>query len=262
MEKDVVMQGFQGLKQMTINTFDVTTPTDSSHPYFEADVTIFNPAMVTIDPIGTISMKIKIASTGSVVGYVRAHDLSLVPGDNAAHLTGPMIPDSIDDCNAAMSDYFVGKPVPLIAEIDDIAYDAGSVSYPASDNILFEGGMKGTTVAATLQQDHVDFAAYAYSYANLAEVLIEMLIPNKEVHSEAAIGFSNPISALVTVTHLKVDVLAFDYAFAHIDSDVSLGIPGNTIIKSDKIGMDYYRNGSDERDVLEEIGEMVTSVTF
>ena len=147
---------------MTIDTFDVTTPEGETHPFFEADVTIYNPAPVTIDPIGTISMKIKLANTGTIIGYVRAKDVSLVPGPNKAHISGPMIPDSITEANAAMSDYFLGNPVPLIGEIDDIVYDNGAVSWPATDNLLFEGGMKGTEVGANLQRDHVNFAAYGY----------------------------------------------------------------------------------------------------
>jgi len=60
MEKDVVMTGFNGLNQMDVLSFDVTTPEDETHPFFVVDVNLHNPAPVTIDPIGSISMIIKL----------------------------------------------------------------------------------------------------------------------------------------------------------------------------------------------------------
>ena len=207
------------------------------------------------------SLKMRLASLcaadNSIIGYVRSLDVSLFPGNNFVHLRGPMIPENMASANAAMSDYFMGVKVDLIAQIDDISYDNSQMQFPASDSLLFEGGVKGTQVPAVLIRDHVNFAAYAYSYGTLRDIITNLIL-RKDVVSHAEIGLTNPISATVSPKHINVEVNTQSsdhglYNFAYVNNDMDLSLPGNSITRTGKLEMDFYNPKDGEMNVLEEL---------
>jgi hypothetical protein len=77
-EKDVTMIGLNGLTDLTVNSFDVVTNDDSPHPFLELSVTLFNPSMTSISPLGSLAVDCRLSTTLSRMGYVTGkHCLSL-----------------------------------------------------------------------------------------------------------------------------------------------------------------------------------------
>jgi len=244
LEKDIVMLGLGGLKQFEIVTFDVQTPADSEHAYFDIEARLFNPSMTSVTPLGAISLE-ALTGSASKLGFIRAENVSIVPGWNSLKLAGPVIPDSLDEMNAAMSSYFVGKPVDVLSRMNDITFDG--VTYPACDNKLFEAGMVGLTMGpAILQQEHQNLTKHA-----LSNTLV----------GTTDLALFNPLSADLKVAHLDMHVNYDGVHFARIHEDLDTDIGGGDTVVAAGVRLNINEAEEGELNVVEEItADMMTLV--
>ncbi|GMH83037.1 hypothetical protein TrST_g617 [Triparma strigata] len=255
MEKDIEMLGLSGLSQLDIVEFDVDTPEDSPHPYFEIDAIMHNPSVSSVTPLGLISIEVLLESTGTRLGFIQAENFSMKPGANPIHLSGPIIPENLDDVNQAMADYFVGKPVNVIARMNDIVIDENTASpsyFPATDNPLFEEGMKLLAVPSSLTQPHMNFAMWALSHGNILEIIKDLTLGH-EVKTTCDIAFHNPLSATITASYLQMHVIYDSFAFSHIDTAINTVLTGHSVVPGEAIELDYYHSKEGEVALMEEL---------
>jgi hypothetical protein len=212
LEKDITMLGLGGLNQFEITNFDVVTPADSEHAFFSINARLYNPSLSSVTPLGALSLE-ALTDTGSKLGYVQATNVTMRPGWNEIYLTGPVIPESIDEMNAAMSDYFIGKPVNVLSRMNDISYDGQD--FPASDNPLFEAAMLGLEINAVLKQDHADLTMHALT---------------NTLAGTTDLALFNPLSAQLHVTRLDMNVNYDSYPFGTIHDDLDTTIAGGDTV--------------------------------
>ncbi|GMH91157.1 hypothetical protein TL16_g11977 [Triparma laevis f. inornata] len=262
MEKDIDMLGLSGLSQLDIVDFDVDTPEDSPHPYFEIDAIMHNPSMSSVTPLGLISLEIFLESTGTRLGFIQAENFSMKPGPNPVHLSCPIIPDNLDDVNLAMADYFVGKPVNVIARMNDIVIDENTADpkyYPATDNPLMEEAMKLLEVPSSLTQPHMNFAKWALSHGNILQIIADLTL-GKEVKTTCDIAFHNPLTATITASYLQMHVIYDSFAFSHIDTSISTVLTSHSVVPGEAIELDYYHSKDGEVALMEELAADASSL--
>ncbi|ORX81255.1 hypothetical protein K493DRAFT_342419 [Basidiobolus meristosporus CBS 931.73] len=104
LDKEVTLEGLNGAKNITLNSFDLPGNDPTGGIHLEASSTLFNPSNISLE-VGV--MRMGIFYQGVKMANVTAEDVRLYPGENTLNLSGSMLP--LDKKASAVASKFFSR---------------------------------------------------------------------------------------------------------------------------------------------------------
>ena len=108
--KTVTMTGLDGLKSLKLENVDFTNST-KEHVKLDADVQIWNPSVVSLDPIGELSLAVYYR--GAFMGIAKTGMATIVPGQNVIPGSAIINPSNLNLASDLISNFLSARRIDL-----------------------------------------------------------------------------------------------------------------------------------------------------
>ena len=136
-EKDVQVQGCDGLRQTWVDDFSLAS-SNATSANIGLHITVYNPSTFSIHPLGLLHFLV--LYEGAYIGDVYDGDAQLVPGNNSLHLQGSLVRTAAAAEHDLIQLYLTGQTATVVASA---ASDASSIP-------LFNAGLQGLNLTTVV----------------------------------------------------------------------------------------------------------------
>ncbi|KJE95312.1 hypothetical protein CAOG_08917 [Capsaspora owczarzaki ATCC 30864] len=246
--KTITLTGFNGLKNLTLDVFEMDVDPVTNHAISSVLVSIINPSKVSVVPLGNVTFSMFYQN--SYIGSLFSFNLTMLPGVNPTSMAGPLIPANITVANQLFTQYLSGKPSLL---------NARPVQPVATTIPLYNAFLETLSLDVVLngRTDYLLLTGYM-DLGNLVEVFENLL--KGEVVTPTALLMKNPFNAPINLvmSHLSIVYKNVQVATYHRDmhdDPVVLNPNSNTLSRDLPIAMSFLHLPDLLQSFIDELGK-------